>query len=675
MSAGLKRVTKGQVTWLAVSSTEQLATALCHLRPGGPGAYGIEYTGGDRIQRYVFPVPIFRKLWEEAAGFDFAAEEVGRIFLGGAPAPSIRAGTAPKGPAYESESGAIWVPARSRSRRDAWARAAEADVVRGEGWAKPRFRSAAGLDLFARLEMPTQKAPILPDGTADLLHRTPHLEVMPDGDLRPGAKLRVEVFCDLAPARAGERVEEIVFELPPGQDEVPLQAWLALSPHFEGASLVGEVVVAADEQASTRASFDLVVAADPPPGPGQISAVFHHGGRPCGQVTRAVPLGGQAAEPRDGGAGGDAPPPRSPRVAPRAYTQRAGLAIEIKASDHSEQEFACRAITDLLPDRLDPPPTRWRLSTRAPDLVQGFMEGFTEEGLSDEERISRLRGAGMALWKAVPEEVRQVFWELIDAGTPPHSIFVASDEWSFPWELVVPHRGAGAEREERQPLGVEFPLGRWVTEDMVSPPQRVDVVDSYVFAPDYPPEYALPNSAAEASYVCQNLNGEAIVPGNYQPLDSTFGNRGVALAHFACHGETSTTTSQVLRLEDGRKLQSHQVAAMPGLSGALAAKRPFVFLNACEVGRGQPALVGVGGFATEFVMAGATCVVAPLWSVDDEIAHTLATELYDELRLNPGTTPAAALRGLRGRAYNGGGADSWAAYCFYGDPLTTIAVH
>jgi CHAT domain-containing protein len=59
------------------------------------------------------------------------------------------------------------------------------------------------------------------------------------------------------------------------------------------------------------------------------------------------------------------------------------------------------------------------------------------------------------------------------------------------------------------------------------------------------------------------------------------------------------------------------------------AGRPFVFLNACQVGTGSEVLGDYSGIAAAFLNAGASGVIAPLWSVKDDIAKTVALEFYE----------------------------------------------
>ena len=83
-------------------------------------------------------------------------------------------------------------------------------------------------------------------------------------------------------------------------------------------------------------------------------------------------------------------------------------------------------------------------------------------------------------------------------------------------------------------------------------------------------------------------------------------------------------------------------------------------------------LVGVGGLAKAFIDAGAGGVIAALWSVKDGAAHQIAKAFYDELKSKRRVRPAAFLQDVRDQAYQATsaarGEDTYAAYCFYGDP-------
>jgi hypothetical protein len=188
-------------------------------------------------------------------------------------------------------------------------------------------------------------------------------------------------------------------------------------------------------------------------------------------------------------------------------------------------------------------------------------------------------------------------------------------------------------------------------------------------APWYKQEYALKLAGTEARYVISHFAGDLIDPGNFTEIERYFGRGGVSLVHFVCHGDAPVGKSQAIMLQGGGSLASHQLAGMHALAKAIEATEPFVFLNACEAGRGDPVMIGPGGFATAFIGLGARCVIAPLWSIEDSIAHDFATAFYDAVLAHPETPFSEVVRTLRARAYATGGADTWAAYCLYSDPL------
>ena len=57
---------------------------------------------------------------------------------------------------------------------------------------------------------------------------------------------------------------------------------------------------------------------------------------------------------------------------------------------------------------------------------------------------------------------------------------------------------------------------------------------------------------------------------------------------------------------------------------SLGGRGPLVFLNACQVGAAREVLGDYAGMAEAFLHAGASAVIAPLWTIDDGAAKTLA---------------------------------------------------
>ena len=70
-----------------------------------------------------------------------------------------------------------------------------------------------------------------------------------------------------------------------------------------------------------------------------------------------------------------------------------------------------------------------------------------------------------------------------------------------------------------------------------------------------------------------------------------------------------------------------------------------MFLNACQVGMAGETLGQYGGMAQAFVEAGASAVIAPLWSVKDDVARDISLRFYQAVF--SGTSPAEFLRAER----------------------------
>jgi CHAT domain-containing protein len=147
------------------------------------------------------------------------------------------------------------------------------------------------------------------------------------------------------------------------------------------------------------------------------------------------------------------------------------------------------------------------------------------------------------------------------------------------------------------------------------------------------------------------------------------GSPRVDVLHFAVHGNYDTQGNQ-----DGLVLTDRRVLDPTVVRGLPMAGRPFVFLNACQVGTGQEILGDYGGMAMAFIRAGACGVVAPLWSINDKVAADLALAFYDKVR--EGESPAAVLREARGAhgAEPKTTSGTHFAYQFFGHPGMKLAV-
>jgi hypothetical protein len=505
------------------------------------------------------------------------------------------------------------------------------------------------------LEPPRTSAP-------EILRRTPHMDLNPSPLIPDNARIQVSVYTDTGPSHEGEEGEDVVMEIPPDQTRFDLSVWLVVEKPFEVAGpAIQELTLLRDQERSEPVVFTVVRKKGGETRTATFSALFAYNGRACGRVSRAVPLSADAQ-------GGGTPASR-PIVRIEASAQPADLNVNIVASGTDGRTFQCKVQTGLIAAYREGVTEEWGLSSLAADVVRQQMDQFVKAA-DNWSRTVALRAAGIKLFETAPPIFQKVFWELIDAGKLPASISIVTEEPYLPWELMVPNRRLpNGKVQKRDPLGVTFLVSRWTSQQHVLPAQKLSLSDAYVIAPR---DSKLGAAEDEATLVMGQFHGERIDPSSPRILDQKLGQHGPALLHFVCHGKSNAGGCQTLLLDQKQVLRADSLSGMEGVEKGLSAGKPLVFLNACEVGRQEPALVGTGGFAEEFMGLGASAVIAPLWSVKDTIAHEIALEFYRRIKAEPATPFAAILRDLRAKSYAvEGGEDTYAAYCFYGDPLAT----
>lgn len=544
------------------------------------------------------------------------------------------------------------------------------------------------------------------------LRRTPHMDLDRAAPARPGDEIRVTVYADTRAERTGEESREIEIQLPDDRTTVEVEALLVASPHFEVVgSNRGRIEIRLGWDESTEARFvvrvrpedELLALLDDDrarAGLGTLTVAFRHEGRPSGRVRRTIRIDEEGSDQREPEAmgeaegPGDAEPP--PRIAVEPGARPPDLLVEIHAEQNTDQHFVCRIETSLVAVDPEERERRWVLKRRTEELVAAMMKNFTREGVDARGRLAFLRGAGVSLFDAAPENFRSVFWRILDSGSPLESIAVVTEEAAIPWELMIPNRTLpDGTFQQTEPLGIEYALGRWVARDGCAAPQRIPLGDSLIVAPEYPPKDRLAHARDEVSFVKELMGriergAEEVRPAGLGEIDDTLLESSANLLHFVCHGAerepvprvalpdgrpVPVPSGQVIQLEHGQELDSLQIKGLRGFIRAFQDSRALVFMNACEVGRTRPALVGVGGFAKQFTDLGASAVIAPIWSVKDGIAHEVARQFYDEAVRHPEEPLARIVADVRARTYREPDAeDSFAAYCFYGDPLARLEV-
>jgi hypothetical protein len=505
----------------------------------------------------------------------------------------------------------------------------------------------------------------------DTIRRTPHLDAPKKIAKKPGTELTVHVYVDTKELREGESGEGIELDLPPDVDSIEIGVLLELTGPFElvEGSQYRTITIARDEDESAKLDFRLRVVPTKKPGPAVVGALFSLRGRACGHIARAWDWSTK---------GVNAPPVDAATEAPVSMplyigVEQPSLSIIITAP-FGGTEYKCSVQAPALKGYERPTAfKKFILPPEAANFRQDLLSALTEESDTPEERFLALRRLGNEAWEAAPKIVKDVLWKMVDAKVPPKTINIASVEPILPWELMIPRRFDGKEPEELGPLGVEFAIGRWTRTDSQAPSPNLPVDRAFVIAPKYPKDMEL-DFKAELKLVKSKLRGVRVTPTTAKDLDRRFRKDQASLLHFVCHGAAGKKNDDAIVLDGGRLMGAAEMESRNGFKALCRAKHPLVFLNSCSTGQMVPSLAGGAGFPKSFGNIGAHAIIAPLWSVADELAGKIAKELYEEALKPDSKSLPEILQGIRRRGFEQEDADTYAAYCFFGDPHARLEV-
>jgi len=277
-----------------------------------------------------------------------------------------------------------------------------------------------------------------------------------------------------------------------------------------------------------------------------------------------------------------------------------------------------------------------------------------------------LSGFGKTIADKLPVE----FWaalQAVRAAVTDRSptLLLVSEEPYIPWELAVMKPPLV---DEHTPpfLGAQVAVGRWVLGPRVllPPPAEVRVDRAAVIWGVYDPRYWQPlvDAEAEAAAIEKDYGAVPVSATTTDVLACFKAEPGANLLHFAVHGVYDPVGVQDgLIMTDGQALDPMEV------KGSELPAAPFVFLNACQVGSGSRILGDYAGMAAAFLYAGASGVVAPLWSVKDPVAKQIALDFY--AKITAGVRPAEVFRTERAAfTEKGGKSPTYLAYQFFGHP-------
>jgi len=293
------------------------------------------------------------------------------------------------------------------------------------------------------------------------------------------------------------------------------------------------------------------------------------------------------------------------------------------------------------------------------------------------------------------------FWEVLDQvwkqrrakadGRAPSLLLVSSEAY-IPWELASTEDDwiDPALLDPARPplLGAQLRVGRWlppgpkrprgVQRPALPPAHNIEIGRMALVIGDYAAENGqrpLPLAKEEGKTLA--LRYETVpLAATEEALNQLLGDRlrkgGQAVAvsslHFACHGEVDPTNHRYNGIVLSEKTNRLSPLIVSG-SKICREQQPFVFLNACQLGFSSELLADYGGMAGEFLRAGSRGFLAPLWSIDDRLAHDIAIDFYQRT-LDDGIEVGEVMRDVRSKfdLTQDIPSSTFVAYVFYGHP-------
>jgi len=152
-----------------------------------------------------------------------------------------------------------------------------------------------------------------------------------------------------------------------------------------------------------------------------------------------------------------------------------------------------------------------------------------------------------------------------------------------------------------------------------------------VTMPTTPGAGSLPGVTREAGKIKHSLRNFSVVDTLHKPTaeDVLQALSGYTIAHFACHGVSSTNPADHLLLLKGTgdvdKLRVKDIAALKLPAARLA------YLSACNTANSTTLIDEVTHIVSSFHIAGFTNATGTLWRAEDEACHKMAEDFYSTL--------------------------------------------
>lgn len=241
-----------------------------------------------------------------------------------------------------------------------------------------------------------------------------------------------------------------------------------------------------------------------------------------------------------------------------------------------------------------------------------------------------------------------------------HTITVVTDSPTLPWELMWVPAADGTSNF----LGLTAAVVRQtMSAPQATAPAQVPFAGIAVIAPKYGnASLDLQGAAKEVSMLTKTFPTVQNIAGNSTAVGALLEDPPQGIIHFTGHGQRDAITGATpatpaagaatpvvaaaapaaadpaaalapnvaIALDD----ESMEPAAFTGYlkDGPQQGKAPFYFFNACDLGRIDPQLGYVSGWAPALMQSGASGFLGALYEVGDNTAVSFATHFYTELK-------------------------------------------
>ena len=283
-----------------------------------------------------------------------------------------------------------------------------------------------------------------------------------------------------------------------------------------------------------------------------------------------------------------------------------------------------------------------------------------------------------------PQAFRDIYQLLTSHHIRLHTITVVTNSPTLPWELMRPRASDGT----RDFLGLTAAI---VRENMASPqlaqPANVEFTGLAVVAPNYGSDLHLNGSTLELKALQADFPNLQQVAGDSTSVSKLVQDAPQGIIHFTGHGQrvlphaaapTPATGGVALAPQVAIALEDESMtpATFVALREDGKSAHPFYFFNACDLGRSDPQLNYIDGWAPALMQSGASGYLGALYEVGDQSAVSFATHFYrnlkNDLAGNSNWAMADLVTEARRSTYAEASDPSALAYVLYAKPFMKL---